>query len=113
MLLRSPTVETARFENETGWQFKPEGACKGEVCIPLREKPGDTLDAVAMAEAMGLPVAQDASHGLLALGPDAIGGHVLATAAAPDIRLPDLEGREFALSSLKGKKIVVYAWAPY
>jgi peroxiredoxin len=38
---------------------------------------------------------------------------VLSSARAPELNLPDLDGNTFKLSSLKGKKVLVYAWAPY
>lgn len=113
MLLRSLTIPRTEFEAGTGWQLKPEGACKGDVCIPLPESGGDDVDVAAVAEAMGMPLAAAPDHGLWALGPEAIGGRALVTAEAPDLRLPDLEGREFALSSLRGKKVLLFAWAPY
>lgn len=113
MLLRSLTIPRAEFEAGTGWKLKPEGACKGDVCIPLPETQGDDVDVKALAEAMGLPLAVAPEHGLWALGPEAIGGRALVTAEAPDLRLPDLDGNEFALSSLRGKKVLLYAWAPY
>ena len=49
----------------------------------------------------------------MAIGPETIGARALTTATAQDIVLPDLDGNPFALSSLRGQKIVVYAWAPY
>ena len=113
MIVRTPSIERAAFEAATGWQFKPEGACKGEVCIPLRSAPGAKIDARAMADALGLPVAEDKTHGLLAIGPESIGNRALTSARAPEVRLPDLSGRGFSLSSLRGQKVLVYAWAPY
>ena len=113
MLAQSQEISRAEFENGTGWEFKPEGACKGDVCIPLAEAPGETINVVQMAKAMGLPIAQSADHGLIAVGPESIGSRALTTAQAPDIRLPDLTGNQFAMSSLKGQKVLVYAWAPY
>jgi hypothetical protein len=62
---------------------------------------------------MGLPIVEDAEHGLWALGPESIGGRALTTAEAPELCLPDLDGQEFRLSSLRGQKVLVYAWAPY
>ncbi len=113
MLLEDLKVPRARFEAETGWRFKPEGACKGEVCIPMKEQPGETVDVAELAERMGLPLVADATHGLWALGPESVGGRALTTAEAPDLTLPDLEGRPFKLSSLRGQKVLIYAWAPY
>ncbi len=113
MLVTSLEIGRAEFESGTGWDLKPEGACKGEVCIPLRETPGDTVDVASLAEQMGLPVVADSTHGLWAIGPESIGARALATAEAPELCLPDMNGNEFRLSSLRGQKVLVYAWAPY
>jgi hypothetical protein len=113
MILQDRTFEPARFEAETGWTLKPEGACKGDLCIPIADDVRERNDAVAIAEAMGLPVVTSESHGLMSIGPESVGNRALTTAEAPDLVLPDLEGNPFHLSSLKGQKIVVFAWAPY
>ncbi len=113
MLLRSLSVSRAEFEAGTGWQLKPEGACKGDVCIPLSKSAGDTVDVARIAKDMGMPLVEAKGEKLWALGPAAPGNRALTTAQAPDLRLPDLAGKEFRLSSLMGKKVLVYAWAPY
>lgn len=113
MLLEQLDIPRKRFEAGTGWTFKPEGACKGDVCIPLNPKPGAQVNAAELAGRMGLPVVRAEGHDLWAIGPESVGGRALTTAEAPDLRLPDLAGNEFALSSLRGQKVVVYAWAPY
>ena len=113
MLHHSATVPRDSFEAETGWTFKPEGACKGDVCIPLSFEPGETLKLSAVAEAMGMPLVSAPEHNLWALGPESVGARALTEAAAPPLRLPDVEGKTFDLASLRGKKVVVYAWAPY
>ena len=64
MLLNSLTVSRADFEVGTGWQLKPEGACKGDVCIPLNPVPTDTVDVATAAEQMGLPLVEDKAHPL-------------------------------------------------
>ena len=118
MILRSRTVSATDFERETGWQLKAEGACKGDQCIPLpdfsfSDEPSKSVDAVAIAKAMGLPVLEDTDHGLISIGPEYIGARALSTVDVPEVILPDLAGRSFALSSLRGQKVLVYAWAPY
>lgn len=113
MILESLDIDRAAFEAGTGWQLKPEGACKGDVCIPLHPAPGARVDVAAVARQMGLPLVADEEHGLWALGPESIGGRALTTAEAPELILPDLDGNEFRLSSLRGQKVLVYAWAPY
>ena len=113
MLLTSLTISTDEFEKGTGWAIKPEGACKGDVCIPLKGVDGDQLDVRQVAETMQMPIAEEPARGLYALGPESIGGRALATATAPELELPDLSGKRIKLSDLLGQKIVVYAWAPY
>ena len=39
--------------------------------------------------------------------------HALASAEAPDLVLPTVDGEEFRLSSLRGQKVVIVSWAPY
>jgi hypothetical protein len=113
MLLKSLQIPIAEFEKSTGWQIKPEGACKGDVCIPLREQPGDFINVEKIAEDMNLPLATEPGHDVWALGPDSVGGRTLTTAKAPNFTLPDLDGKLFELASLRGQKVLVYAWAPY
>jgi len=113
MLLRSLTIAKGAFEAGTGWSLKPEGACQGHVCIPLSQPAGDVVDVARIANDMGMPLVAAEEHGLWALGPAAIGSRALASAEAPDLRLPDLDGTVFSLSSLRGQKVLLYAWAPY
>ena len=35
MILESLRVDSADFERRTGWSIKPQGACKGDRCVPL------------------------------------------------------------------------------
>ena len=113
MLLRSLQISKDAFEAGTGWTLKPEGACQGSVCIPLSRPAGDTIDVEPVARDMAMPLVAAEEHGLWALGPAAIGSRALASAEAPDLNLPDLDGKVFSLSSLRGRKVLLYAWAPY
>ena len=117
MLLRSLHVSRSEFEAGAGWRLKPEGACQGDVCIPLSQPAGtsddDAVDVARVAGDLGMPLVAAPEFGLWALGPASIGSRALATAQAPDLRLPDLDGQEFRLSSLRGQKVLLYAWAPY
>jgi hypothetical protein len=100
------------FERATGWAIKPQGACLGDVCVPLPQAvAGDRVDVAAVAGRLGMPVVS--GGGVHALGPATVGGRALASAAAPDLTLPDLDGRPFSLSSLRGQKVLLVAWAPW
>lgn len=113
MLLRSLQIPKSEFEAGTGWTLKPEGACQGAVCIPLSRPAGDTIDVTQVAHDMGMPLVAAEEHRLWALGPAVIGSRALATAEAPDLTLPDLDGNMFKLATLRGQKVLLYAWAPY
>ena len=113
MLLRSLHISKREFEAGTGWTLKPEGACQGHVCIPLSQPAGDIVDAASIASDMAMPLVASEEHRMWALGPAAIGSRALASAEAPDLKLPDLDGNLFSLSSLRGQKVLLYAWAPY
>ena len=114
MIVESLLIPRSRFEAGTGWELRPEGACRGEVCIPLVDPPeGDTVDVAALAGQMNLPLVADENHAVWAVGPATIGGRTLVTAEAPDLTLPDLDGNPFELSSLRGQKVLLLAWSPY
>lgn len=109
MITTTLDISAEEFASGTGWDIKPEGACKGEVCVPLP----NGYSATHAADHLGMAVVRNQSAGLLAFGPESLNGRALVTAQAPDVVLPDLEGNEFRLSSLRGKKVVVVSWAPY
>lgn len=113
MLLRSLHISKSEFEDGTGWTLKPEGACQGQVCIPLSQPAGDIVDVASIARDMAMPLVASEEHRMWALGPATIGSRALASAEAPDLKLPDLDGNLFSLSSLRGQKVLLYAWAPY
>jgi len=98
----------ADLERRTGWTIKPEGACRGDVCVPLPPR----FDLSELARRLRMPLVHDEEHGLWALGPES-GDHALSTAELPDLVLPDLAGRDFALRSLRGTKVIMVAWASW
>jgi len=79
MTLDRLDIDADTFESGTGWQIKPEGACGGEVCVPL---PGG-FDMIGTAERLGMALVHDADHGMWALVPASVNGRALVTAQAP------------------------------
>jgi hypothetical protein len=112
VILDRPDLPIEDFERETGWLLKPEGACKAGVCIPLPPLRA-TVDAGELADRLGMGVVHDDRHGLWALGPSTVSGRALESADAPDFTLPDLAGRPFRFGSLRGRKVVLVAWASW
>ena len=102
-----------RIRHRDGWDPKPEGLCRGEVCVPAPDVRRDdgTVDVVAAATRLGMPVVHDEDHGLTAIGPGSATGHTLSTATAQDPELIDRDGNPFRLSSLHGRKVLLVAWA--
>jgi hypothetical protein len=109
MILNQLAIDAQTFQAETGWEIKPEGACKGEVCVPLAGE----FELSSTAERLGMALVHDEEHDLWALGPESVNGRALVTAKAPDLVLCDLDGKEFELSSLRGQKVLIVSWAPY
>ncbi len=110
MLIDHLDLTAEAFEAGTGWTIKPEGACKADVCVPLG---GGSFDLLNATERLGMAVVADEHAGLWAIGPESLSNRALVSADAPELVLPDLEGQQFRLSSLRGQKVVVVAWAPY
>lgn len=113
MITDTPTIDRGAFERATGWALKPEGACKGHLCVPLGGHDGDTLALDALADRLGMGLVHDEGHDLWALGPETVGGQALTTAEAPDLRLPDRNGDEVALRDFRGTKVLLAAWASW
>ena len=112
MIFTSSHVPVAEFERVAGWQLKPEGLCRAERCVPFRSAEPTMVDLAAAAEALGVPLVHDEAHGLWALGAEA-GGRSLQSAVAPELELPDFRGGSFRLSSLRGTKVLLVAWASW
>jgi len=108
MILDRLDIAPAELELRTGWSIKPEGACRGDTCVPL-DAP---FDVRQLARRLGMALVHDDKHQLWALGPES-GGHALTSAELPDISLPDRHGRDFALSSLRGRKVMMVTWASW
>jgi hypothetical protein len=112
MILDRLEITGEELERRTGWKLEPEGACKGDRCVPLPRTDVGTLDVRVLGERLGMALVHDPAHGLWALGPESE-GRVLASATAPEITLPDRYGNPFSLSSLRGGKVLLVAWASW
>jgi hypothetical protein len=108
MIIERLDQPPSELERRTGWTVKPQGACRGDVCVPL-PKP---FDVPELSKRLGMALVHDDRHGLWALGPEA-GGRALTSAELPDLVLPDRHGEEFALRSLRGTKVFMIAWASW
>ena len=101
-----------------GWELKPEGLCRGSVCVPVADPASladaDGIDLEALAAALGRPLALDVDERAAVLGVAAADRTAeLASLEAPDFSLPDLAGRLHSLSEHRGKKVLLIAYASW
>lgn len=110
------SVETVK--RALGWELKPEGLCRGDVCVPLRVRAAvvgsDGIDLAGLAASLQRPLALDLAERAAYLGVGAPErGAALATLEAPDFALLDLHGRQHSLSEHRGKKVLLVAYASW
>jgi len=117
VILTELEIDPAAFEARTGWAIMPEGACKAEHCVPLppdARTPDGKVAIETVAARLGMPLVHDEGTHTWALGPDTtVTGRALTTARAPELELPDFDGNPFRLSSLRGQKVLLVAWASW
>ena len=113
-------LNEASVEAATGWTLKPEGFCKGALCVPIRDdKRGElcqdgAVNLAALWRHIGRPVARAEGGDVWAFGDGAEDvGQTLATLEAPDFTLPDLDGTMHSLSDYRGTKIFLATWASW
>ena len=111
MIFTAPRVPADEFERVAGWRLEPEGLCRGDRCVPFRSD-DRSVDLAAASDALTMPLVHDDAHALWALGSEA-GGRALKSAIAPELELPDFRGGSFRLSSLRGTKVLLVAWASW
>ncbi len=117
-------IPLEELEVASGWTLKPEGACRGSLCVPLprgREAefvrgagPERSFDLAALARQRRQPLLRTTSGDVWSIG-EASGDRraALASLEAPDFELPDLDGRTHRLSDHRGKKVIVVSWASW
>jgi hypothetical protein len=108
----------ADLERSLGWSLKPQGLCRGDVCLPVTPSAGvvkeGRVDLDAVADVLGRPLAKDAAAGAACLGDSAAERRsVMKGGLAPDFTLPDLSGRSHSLGDYRGRKALLIAWASW
>ena len=115
MIISGTQLSVPEFLAATGWEAKPEGLCRGELCVPA---PGalnnGVVDVTVAAKKLGMPLVHDVPHNIWALGVATATGRALASAKAffPS-SLIDAMGRTFDFNSLRGRRIIMVAWASW
>jgi hypothetical protein len=112
----------AELARAGGWDLRPEGLCRGPLCVPVpptaswvRGGGADLrVDLSGLSRHMGQPVVSSPEHAVWSIGEAAEDvADRLRSLDAPDFTLPDLDGRMHTLSSFRGRKIFLLAWASW
>tara|TARA_B100000686_G_C16744075_1_gene948362 strand:+ start:850 stop:1266 length:417 start_codon:yes stop_codon:yes gene_type:complete len=113
-----PYVSTETIEALLGWQLKPEGLCRNEVCIPISDQIGstvaDSLNLEDTTRLIGRPILSDPENNVIAIGqPYETRSLALNDRVAPNFTLTDIAGVNRSLSDWTGKKRLLVAFSSW
>jgi hypothetical protein len=113
-------LSSHELERATGWESRPEGLCRGSVCVPIppgREREflrDDQVDVAAFWRHLSHPLAHSADGRAWVLGTSAADrAAAMRSLQAPDFTLPDRSGNLHSLSDHRGKKVLLVSWASW
>lgn len=108
------------LEAACGWQLKPEGFCKDDICVPLpagQEEEYLRDDAVNVSSLwllLGKPAVADPAGETWVLEEGAqTRNDTLLSLQAPDFSLPDFDGNFHSLSNFQRKRVLLLTWASW
>lgn len=116
-------ITTADLKQATGFELKPQGICRNELCFPLpkshktqfiQRNPGKTrFNLAAFAHLVHQPIAHDEALSTWYFGLRSDQLESLSSLKAPDFHLPDMSGEIHSLSDFRGKKVLLVTWASW
>jgi hypothetical protein len=112
-------LHASKLPEAIGWALKPEGLCRDDVCVPVRDRAAvvddhDRVDVAAAAAALGRPAVVDTGAGIAAIAQDAeTRRRALDGLEAPNFALPDLDGRTHQLDEWRGRKKLLVAFSTW
>jgi hypothetical protein len=99
-----------------GFEIKPQGACRADICIPIPRgmMRGDTFNLTAFAQRVGQKFIADPESRVWSFGEiPVMQGAYLDSRIAPDVEVPDRKGKPVRLSQFRGKKVLLVTWASW
>ena len=113
-----PLVEPGALSAAIGWTLKPEGLCRDDMCVPVRDRSaievGNKVDLAVAATALDRPTLVDPDAGIVVLGqPNATRRAALRDRQAPDFTFADLDGVDRSLSDYAGKRRLLVAFSSW
>ena len=112
------SISNSVLEQATGWSLKPEGLCRDQVCVPVRNavalNKGNQINLAEFARLMKLNILIDAQRKIVALGEQAENRSAsMSTLDAPDFTLPDIHRRQVSFSDYNRRKRLLLAWSSW
>jgi len=112
------SVPADDLERATGWGLRAEGLCRGDVCVPVRDRAslviGDEINLDGFATALHRPLAAEPAAALAVIGESAATvSESSETLVAPEFTLPDVDGRPVSLSDYAGRKRLLMFWSSW
>lgn len=113
-----PMISVQALHDDLGWELKPEGLCRDDVCVLIPDRAalevGGQIDAMAVAALLDRPAVLDQASGVAAIGAQrSVRKRALDDLQAPDFVLPDLDGTPHALSDHRSKKRLLVAFSSW
>jgi hypothetical protein len=109
-------VRKADLTRINGFELKPQGACREDLCIPVPQTmtSGDDFDLGAFAARTGQVTVADQAARVWSLGEmPVLRGTFFESRVAPGFAVPDRRGRTVHLSDYRGRKVLVVTWASW
>ena len=107
-------IRKSALPQVNGFEVKPQGACRAEVCIPLPRqlRKGDWINLTGFAKRAGQSWVNEGSTWSFTEVPILRAGY-LRSRVAPEFAVPDRKGHIVKLSDTQGKKRLIVTWASW
>ena len=113
-------VSSEEMAIATGWMLKPEGFCKGKVCVPLPMVDSEEfvqsgrVNLAKVWEMMGKPISASSKGDVWSLGESAQNrNEKMLSLDAPNFSLPDFHGKLHSLADYRRKRVLLITWASW
>ena len=112
------SVDKTDFERLSGWSLKPEGLCKGAVCVPVINSQllsdGMNIDLIEFSRIVNQNIVVDSQYRVAALGEQAPSrAGLMKSLDAPNFTLPDIHGKQVSFSDFNRRKRLLLAWSSW
>jgi hypothetical protein len=112
-------IETSALPMASGWELKPEGVCRDDVCVPIPPARGAEFvrdgwfNIAAFARHLNQPVIHSPESDAWVIGEAAPQRQARLQGPARDFELPDISGEIHRLSDHRGKKVLLVTWGSW